>query len=244
MNNSIILDKDSFGVLADFLSDDLQFLLFLKTFDIRPKDKEINWDILDWENISHQDLTTDFVRGFKSYLNWDIVTNHYLTSWKFIREFKDDIIWDIISSRMKFKNDYEYNFYEEFKDKLNWIKISKWGNMDEHFVVLFEECLDWDILSSVQGLTEYLIRRFSHKINWENLSKNYHIPSILRSELISEYNPQEETDNEEEETDNEEEEENLNENDDQSVIIFSLPSNYNILNNEENDEDSDMEMVD
>ena len=256
MSDDIILDKDSFGVLADYLTDDLQFLLFLKIFDIKPKDKEINWDMLDWEHIARQELTVDFIREFKEYLNWDIITNNFLSSEVFIREFKDNVVWDTISSRMKFRNEYDYDFFEEFVDRFNWIKISRWGNMDEYFVIKFEEHLDWNIISSVQGLTEYLIRRFNHKINWENFDRNYHVPQELREELKDEYNPREEKDNEDED-------ENLNdiEMDFPAPLIFGPPPNYNILNSEElnededsdlpplepieeDNEDSDMEMVD
>ena len=250
MDTDIILDKDSFSVLADFLNDDLDFLLFLKKFDIRPKDREINWSSLNWDDISRKELSIDFIREFKSYLNWDIITNHFITSEQFVREFQDVIVWDIISNRMKFKSDYEYNFYEEFKEKLDWVKISRWGDMDEHFIVLYEEYLDWDVISSVQGLTEYLIRRFNHRINWENFNRNYHIPQVLRAELINEYNPQEE------EKDNEEVDYFP------APIVFGPPPNYEAIDFgneeltdedvdmpplepiEEDDEDSDMEMVD
>jgi len=234
MDNDIILDKDSFGILADFLDDDLQFLLFLKTFDIRPKDKEIDWDTLDWENISRQELTVDFIREFKEYLNWDIITNFFLSSEVFIREFQDKVVWDTISSKMKFRNDYDYDFFEEFSDRFNWIKISKWGNMDEHFVIKFEEYLDWNIISGVQGLTEYLIRRFNHKINWENFNRNYHVPQVLRDQLIDEYNPQEE------EKDNGDDVEM----DFPAPIIFGPPPDYDVLNSEELDEEDTDEDID
>jgi len=128
-------------------------------------------------------------------------------------------------------SNYEYDFFEDFKDKLDWDKISRWGDMDEHFIVQFENELDWNILSTVQGLTEYLIRRFNNKINWNNIRSNYHIPQELRDILINEYNNQD-IDEHDEESD----EERIN----NDIEIDIVPLEPII----EDDEDDDMQMVD
>ena len=228
MNNDLQIDDDSFGIIVDFLKDDLQFLLFLKQNNIKPKGKEIIWKNLNWNNISKEELSIDFIREFRQHLDWDIITNQFLNSEDYLREFQDNIIWDDVSARMKFTNNYEYDFYEEFKDKLDWHRISRCGNMDEYFIIQFENELDWDIISTVQGLTEYLIHRFSNKINWNNFRNNNHIPQELRDIVVDEY-------------DNNDEEVIFN----NDIEIDIVPLEQINENEEINaDEDDDIQMVD
>ena len=227
---NIVIDRDSFGIIADFLSDDLQFLLFLKRYNLKPNNREIIWENLMWNDISHQELTIDFIREFKDFLDWNVLTNTYLNSEDFLREFQDYIIWDTVSGRMKFMKNYEYDFFEEFKDKLDWVKISRWGNMDEFFIVKFENELDWDILSTVQGLTEYLIRRYHDRISWNSFSRNYHIAQTIRSDAIDEFNTP---------VINEEIKEEIKEDipEDNDINILPLP----LLVDEDEDEDIDID---
>lgn len=170
---NIKLDRDSFGILADFLSDDLQFLLFLKLNDIKPKGKDIEWENLKWNEITYeQDLSMEFIQEFQTFLDWNILTRQHKKSMDFIRTFPELIDWNIISSSMIFDNTFSYEFFEEFQDKFNWTKISRWDYIAEDFIDKFKDNLNWDVLSSCQGLSQYLCARYSDRINWDRVRLN------------------------------------------------------------------------
>ena len=136
------IDPDSFGIICDMLNDEFDFLIYLKKENILPKNKQIDWSTLDWNY-----LTTNNKRNMK-----------------FLREFQDYVNWDIISNNFVFTGDLTYNFFEDFKDKLDWHTISKWNYIAEDFIDMFHKKLDWNVLSSIQFLTPYLIDKYHHKI--------------------------------------------------------------------------------
>ena len=109
----------------------------------------------------------------------------------FLREFHEYVSWEKISTRMRFPENYDYDFYEDFKDRLDFKKISKMSNMDELFIIKFSEELDWDVISGIQGLTRSLVEIFHNKINWDAFRRNYHISTVLKEELTNEFNPEE-----------------------------------------------------
>ena len=186
MNINIIIDKDSFGILTDMLSDDLAFLLFLKKNNIKPKDKEINWETLEWREISnHDNLPFEFIDEFQNYLDWYTLTRIHKDDMDFIRSFSENVEWSIISSRMIFTDIYNYDFFEEFHEKFDWTKISRWSMIAEDFIDRFVDRLDWNILSGCQGLTRYLVAKYHDRIVWDRTRNN----RSFDRELIEEFEP-------------------------------------------------------
>ena len=218
MSRLLNLNYDTLGIIYDFLLDDFNFLYFLKINNLRPKNKDIIWENLNWNTINSKDLPNDFIREFHNYLNWNILTSENLDNEEFIREFPDNIVWDLISSKMIFNEKYSYKFFEDFKEKLDWDKITQWRNMAEDFIIKFEEDLNWNTLSKCQGLTEYLIHRFHHKINWDRFSNNYNIERSFRNEILDLYDNDEEQNDEEKNNNELEHNDFFAENEDDDIV--------------------------
>ena len=222
----IKLDKDSFGIVSDFLIDDLPFLLFLKKYNIKLKNRPVNWENFNWNEISNEDnLSNEFIYEFQNFLDWNILTRKKSHNVDFIRTFPNLIEWEEISSKMRFTTVFDYDFFEEFKERLNWTRISNWGNMDELFIDKFKDKLDWDVLSSRQGLTRYLVEKYQNRINWERIQTN----RSINRDLVEEFRPIPQN----------EDIEIIEEDND---IIINIDEN--IQNGEEYDTDEDIEMND
>ncbi len=98
---------------------------------------------------------------------------------KFIEEFKNGIDWGRISTIEKLSEE----FIKEFKDKINWYCISSNQKLSEEFIREFQDKVDWFCVSTYQKLSENFIREFQNKVNW--LCISYH--QTLSPEFIEEF---------------------------------------------------------
>jgi len=89
-----------------------------------------------------------------------------LLSEDFIREFKDKVNWDKISQHQTLSED----FIREFQDKVNWDEISRIRNLSEDFIRKFADKMDWGWISYHQKLSEDFIREFQGKLDWRRIS--------------------------------------------------------------------------
>lgn len=240
MNIEHILGRDTFGIVFDMISDDLNFVLYLKQERIKPKGKDINFDNFNWDEISHnKNLSFEFIEEFKNQLNWSILTSNNINEIDFIRTFKDNIDWYTISNRLSFDNcGYEYDFFEEFSSYINWSKIARWDYISEDFIDKFSEVLDWDVISGCQGLSRYLMEKYIDNINWNRIINNR---SIAR-DLVEEFRPPLE------ETDEDNDIELNNNNDpliveqvDEDIVYGPLPNRD--IDEEESSEDDDIQLI-
>ena len=186
-NIILIIDYDCLGIIYDFLKDNLDFLLILKKYNLKPKNKEIIWDELNWDEVSKRtDLSYIFISEFKPNLNFYLLTTNYMNDIKFLRYFKNDVDWVKINDKMSFADfEFDYSFFEEFQEYLDWDKLSRWRLIAEDFIDLFSELLNWDIISTCQGLTPYLLEKYNNKIKWDKIHENHYI----NVEWIDMYNP-------------------------------------------------------
>lgn len=197
-NLSLNIDPDTFTILFDFLNDDIFFLYFLDSNNICVRRREMNFNSIDWDVVSHeQSLSPQMISFFKTMLNWNILTEIHRDDIEFIREFKDNIDFEIICNKLRFndndiftRNDYE--FCHEFSEYLHWTKLSRFSGIDELFIHKFNEHLNWNTLSSVQGLSEFILDTYHEKIVWENTSNN----RAICTDLVNRFKPVDETDNE------------------------------------------------
>jgi hypothetical protein len=92
-----------------------------------------------------------------------------------VDEFKDKVDWSRISKFQKLSE----GFIREFKDKVDWFWISKFQNLSEGFIRKFKDKVNWYCISKYQKLSEDFIREFKDKVNWDcisayqNLSENF-----------------------------------------------------------------------
>ena len=90
---------------------------------------------VDWELISEEPLTEDFIREFQDYVVWDYVSGNSTLSEDFIREFQDRVDWVGISINQTLSE----NFIREFKDRVDWRKISRYQTLSEEFRKEFKD---------------------------------------------------------------------------------------------------------
>ena len=97
-----------------------------------------------------------------------------------IEEFKDKVDWDKISKYQKLSEE----FIREFKDQVNWSGISIYQKLSEELIREFKDQVDWSYISKYQKLSEEFIREFKDKVDWDRISKY----QKLTEEFIREFN--------------------------------------------------------
>ena len=255
----LILDFNVIGIITDFVSNNFHFLYFLKQNEIKPYNKEICYDNVDWSDISSNIETyetfynTDIINDFKENYDWDILTHIKIKNQDFLTKYSDKVNFDIISDKMKFDETLDYTFFTTFIDKFNWYKISRWGNMAEDFIDIFFNELDWSVLCRAQGLTSYLLNKYIDKLIIDDIRYNQYIDSTTKIEIVErlerlerlrlENNEENQENNDEDNQENNEENQRNNDEDNQNQINQINDFMNNIINNTTtiiNQEDLDM----
>ena len=189
----LLLDFNVIGIITDFISDEFHFLFFLKNNNVKPYNKEIKFDNIDWRDISndieineqlYKDMNFDIVHEFQDNLDWNTLTHIKLKNQEFLTKHSDKVNFDIISDKMKFDETLDYSFFSTFIDKFDWYKISRWGNMAEDFIDIFFNELDWTVLSRTQGLTPYLLNKYIHKLILVDIRYNQYIEPVTRTQIV------------------------------------------------------------
>ena len=118
-----------------------------------------------WEHLSeYQEFSEEILREFKNKVYWPAVTNLNLSE-NFIREFRDYIDWE----QMSLKRDLSHEFILEFKHRFNWEYMLDFHKFSED---ILRQCCeyftldDWEIVSYSQCLSEAFIREYQNKVGW------------------------------------------------------------------------------
>ena len=242
----LLLDLNTLGLITDFINNDFNYLNFLNENKVKPYYKDINWNYINWEEISNniENYEPEILDKYKDKFNWTVLTSKNIDNQGFLTKYSDFIDFKTINEKMRFSYTIEYNFYEQFQDKLDWIKLSRWADMAEDFIDRFHNKLDWGILCRTQGLTEYILNKYYDKLNIEDIRYNYHIDTELRNEIVDRMNLdeiEEELENEENNEDIEENEDIIIEENNEDIIIEE--NNEDIQMEENNNEDIQMEEI-
>ena len=78
-------------------------------------------------------------------------------------------------ARLSFCESLTEDFIQEFKDKVDWICISRYSHLSEDFIRKFADRVDWFYISAYQYLSEDFIREFADRVNWDWLVKCQHL---------------------------------------------------------------------
>jgi hypothetical protein len=178
---SLVLDRDTFGIVYEYLNDDLHLLHFLSLYNLKINNKEIDLKNYNWDEISKlKDLDYNFIEYFTNKFDWVELTYSYRYKEEFVSRFSENVIWDLINTINDLDcANYSYDFFDRFTDKLDWNKISYWRNLNEYFVITFADKLNWDVLCSAQGLTKYILDNYSNKIVLSKIERNNYIDETL-----------------------------------------------------------------
>lgn len=183
------LDFDTLGIIYEYLKDNIDFIYYIIKSEYKPFHRRINLNNCNvvWRRVSmRENMSNDFIDTFKDYLNWNIITEDRKNDMNFIRKFPDKCDWYVLSNKMNFEKDkFDYNFYEEFRLKFHWEKISRYDYIAEDFIDLFSNDLDWNVLSSCQGLTPFLMGKYRDRIEWDEIKRN----RTVDQNLVKHYDP-------------------------------------------------------
>ena len=78
-------------------------------------------------------------------------------------------------ARLSFCESLPEDFIQEFKDKVDWICISRYSHLSEDFIRKFADRVDWFYISAYQYLSEDFIREFKDWVVWDNISASQHL---------------------------------------------------------------------
>ena len=123
----------------------------------------INWDKLSSKEMFKL-LPDEFVSKFKDKLIWSKICSDSDLSFDFLKEFKDYIYWDVVSNKV-IKKDGGFDFLLEMKEKINWNRLLKTFNFTEDvlYVLFCELSLNkevWKTLVEEQDLSDTFITDF------------------------------------------------------------------------------------
>lgn len=147
-------------------------------------------DKLNWDKISYNEhLSSSFLLKFNNYIHWDIVSINLCLSVEIISELFYFLIWDLLPVNKHFTEkiasafnymwtDHDWifqisqyvklseNFMRNYKNDLDWNRLSAHQIMSESFIIEFEHLINWDIISNKQTLSTNFISIYKDKINW------------------------------------------------------------------------------
>lgn len=157
---------------------------------------KVNWDL-----VSYQDISEDFIDYFNSKINWKIISSFVGLSEKFIEKYKDKVSWNYISTK-RFSEEFIKKHYEH----VNWDVIFLYGRYSEDLVEFFfnfvsknmdsyhynlalkrlsanvkfsddffdkhKDHFDWESVSMYREISIDFIKKYRDKIDIKSLIKN------------------------------------------------------------------------
>ena len=130
---------------------------------VLPKFKGSHWKIIS----EHQQLTESFILEYASSLDWDKVIAHQKISPSLEESIKSYLTSPKLLKRYLTLHKVSSALSNDLVGKVDWLTISKYGNLSEEFIDTYHNELDWRFLVRYQTLTESLITKYSEKIRWK-----------------------------------------------------------------------------
>lgn len=127
---------------------------------------------MEWNEISKQKLSDDFMIEHVHQLQWYIVSEIQTVSEHVIRTLKDEIEWDLICCYQNLSE----SFMEEHCDYLFWTIVSKKQILSEDFIRKYQDKVNWKGISQYQTLSEPFIEEMEKHISWEMIFRFQPIP--------------------------------------------------------------------
>lgn len=235
----LLLDFNVIGIITSFISDNFDFLYFLKQNKVRPYYKEIDWKQVNWDEVSNniEKYDLEIIEEFKDYFNWNSITSKKMDDQVFLTKYNELVNFELINQKMRFSYSIEYNFYETFQDKFDWVRLSRWADMAEDFIDKFHDKLDWTVLCRAQGLTEYIMNKYYNKLILEDLRYNYHIEQNIKNEIIDRLTNDRNLEQNEDDVEDEDEDIDIENNNDERDVLEE--SDFDISDNIPEDMDVD-----
>jgi len=145
------------GMIKTFVKEGyIEFYKVVKKYSLNDFDKFYkflkmfdDWkELVDWSSISNRfNLSHDFIRENSYKLNWN-KNNFYIYNREFFEEFKDNIEWSF--ERIIINNDFATiptieEFLSNNSDLINWENLNYFNIFSSDFINKFREKINWDI---------------------------------------------------------------------------------------------------
>ena len=136
------------------------------------KSSDINWSALS----KNQHIDLPFVREYKNFLDWKILTANVrvidINKENVLDEFANLLDWSYISENIKLTN----HILVKYKESLLWKTINERLNYNEFDLAIIDtikDNVDWTKLSSASIIfSEEFLHQYREKIDWVAFSKN------------------------------------------------------------------------
>lgn len=133
---------------------------------------DINWTVLS----SNANIDIRFVREFKSYLDWFLVTSNKhvidVNKESILDEFIDVLNWEYISTRIELTTER----LVKYRDELDWKIVNNRFNYNElnaTSIDCIEDFVDWSKVSASSIIfTEDFLHKYRSRIDWYEFSRN------------------------------------------------------------------------
>jgi hypothetical protein len=194
-------------------------ILNIINFGLHP---DIGWRLMsfiDPDIISRMPLKGCQIDALSDVLNWDILTSMYLPGWVFVK-YQDRIHWpsflingypkeliSLVKVRSKlhenkhlFRNSYVKNMYytplfmSSFPELIDWNWCGKNIQLPDHLLLLNWNNIKIKIISTYQKMSENIMKKKLHFINWQIASKHQmseffmtEISNFINWQMISKY---------------------------------------------------------
>jgi hypothetical protein len=86
-----------------------------------------------WAPISQMVLSDDFIRDFKTKLDWCWISTNSPLNENFIGEFQNEVDWEAVSQFQALSE----QFIRHFQDNVDWELISMNQNLSENFIRIY-----------------------------------------------------------------------------------------------------------
>lgn len=176
------------GTNIEFLKQNLSKLIFTSHFMEPWKMSEGELD----DFCQNVPLTETYMREFKDYLIWDILSDNQRMSNKFIEEFKDKVNWNLILAKKdcteEFIDEHAYllptdKAKNSIKNEITWSSIFQNSIRSKKFFMKYYEHLNWkeiftfDTIIGGQIINEYkdyieelqLYKKYINQQKWNRL---------------------------------------------------------------------------
>ena len=129
-----------------------------------------------------QDILKMYTNSRSKQIDWKKCSKHCAASTSdptqttnFINQYKDKLDWNILSQSMNVEQ------LEQFKNFLNWKRVSKNQNLTEIFIRRYISKLDCKLLSQHMNieLLEQIASIHTNRLEWKNVSKNQNLTEIF-----------------------------------------------------------------
>lgn len=103
-------------------------------------------------------MTDQFIMKFDRFMDWSLLSEHYIFSIDMLRTYQHRVKWDRILKRVKLPECFLLEMVSWFDD-LAWDAISKYQVLSESFIEHYVNKLDWENILLYQNVSSKFLSK-------------------------------------------------------------------------------------